>query len=65
MQQWPMQQRFLSQPCASPSPYPTGLEQLAGMAPPLFQPQPLLCAPPLFAKQPQFDYAFRWEGSEV
>ncbi|PRW32690.1 General transcription factor 3C polypeptide 5 [Chlorella sorokiniana] len=35
------------------------LEQLAGMTPPLFQPQPLLCAPPLFAKQPQFDYAFR------
>ncbi len=30
------------------------------MTPPLFQPQPLLCAPPLFAKQPQFDYAFRW-----
>lgn len=28
--------------------------------PPGFLQQPLLCAPPLFAKQPQFDYAFRW-----
>lgn len=41
-----------------------GLEQLAGMTPPLFQPQPLLCAPPLFAKQPQIDYAFRWAPAD-
>lgn len=37
-----------------------GLEQQQAVSLPGFQHQPLLCAPPLFAKQPQFDYAFRW-----
>jgi hypothetical protein len=45
-----------------PPRFSPGLEQQQqqGVNPPGFQPQPLMCAPPLFAKQPQFDYAFRW-----
>lgn len=42
------------------APPPAGLEQQQDVLLPGFAPQPLLCTPPLFAKQPVFDYGFRW-----